>query len=312
MAYLETLTKQALRASVQPDGRIRLEPDWLITDSIRQVVREQREEILREITENAASGDPSGEIAPDYHLLMVATNLDSWEADDPRYGYEVMLDTCYRQLDAQYYAWLRHRMENARAAHKAGSLDDMTFNAMRERFNEIHTWALRHIGENALKRAVRTTNVKTYAPPSQETFAAYRKTWDDAWDAYKARQAAQQRSVDSGQSTPSDPASRLDHALATRGYAVIHSKVVGDHVVFVRDDSVVVPDKWAGKVRFTVEELSLMRGSVPEAVKQIHDVKRIFGGKVVPQNESDAKLFVEHKPSAIHSSAPQLTLECAV
>ena len=310
MAYLETLTKQALRASIQPDGKLRIEPDWLITGTIRQMVREHREQLVREITENAISGDPSVEVVPAYNILMVATNLDSWEADDPRYGYEAMLDSCYRQLDAQYYAWLRHRMENARAAHKAGALDDAAFDAMRERFNGIHMWALRHIGEDALKRAVRTTNVQTYIPPSQQTFAACRKTWDDAWDAYKERQTAQRRSGDPGHSTPSDPASRLNHALATRGYAVIYSKVVGDHVVFVRDDSVVVPDKWAGKVRYTLDELSLMLGSVPEAVKQIHEVKRVFGGKVVPTEESDADLFADEsaaslpRPNTVATVAP--------
>jgi hypothetical protein len=61
-----------------------------------------------------------------------------------------------------------------------------------------------------------------------------------------------------------------------------------------------------------MDELTLMVGSSPEAVKQIHDVKRIFGGKVVPTEESDSKLFVEPKGSAIPPSAPQLALECAV
>jgi|GEM_PF-1071443 len=313
MGYLDTLNHHGIRASIRQGNMIWLDPQYLVTPDIAEVVRSHKNDILAEIRGCAAdTSDALPEIVPDYHFLMVATDLDSWEADDPRFGYEVGGDPVYRMLDASYYAWLRHRMENARAAHGSGRLDDQTFETLRERFNIIHDWAVRHIGEEALKQAIRTTNVKTYAPPSEQTFAAYRRIWDDAWDAYKARQAAQQRSVDSGQSTPSDPASKLNHALTTRGYAVIHSKVVGDHVVFVRDDSVVVPDKWAGKVRFTVEELSLMRGSVPEAVKQIHEVKRIFGGKVVPQDESDAHLFVEHKPSAIHSSAPQLTLECAV
>jgi len=310
MGYLDTLNHHGIRASIRQGNMIWLDPQYLVTPDIAEVVRSHKNDILAEIRGCAAdTSDALPEIVPDYHFLMVATDLDSWEADDPRFGYEVGGDPVYRMLDASYYAWLRHRMENARAAHGSGRLDDQTFETLRERFNIIHDWAVRHIGEAALRRAIRTTNVKSYVAPSEQTFAAYRKTWDEAWDAYKARQAAQQRSVDSGQSTPSDPASKLNHALTTRGYAVIHSKVVGDHVVFVRDDSVVVPDKWAGKVRFTVEELSLMRGSVPEVVKQIHEVKRIFGGKVVPKDESDAHLFADKSAGALRPNIqPQLSL----
>ncbi len=307
MAHIDLLAIRGIRASIQPDGRIRLEPDWLITDSIRQIVREHREELVREITGNAAPGDPSMEIVPAYSILMVATDLDSWEADDPRFGYEIGGDPVYRMLDASYYAWLRHRMENARKSHDAGRLDAEAFGLLRERFNIIHDWAVRHIGEEALRRAIRTTNVKSYVPPSDQTFASYRKTWDDAWDAYQQSRAAQNRPAE-----PSDQASRLQHLLDTQGYAGIRSSIIEDIVVFVRDDSVVVPAKWSGKVRFTMDELSLMIGSAPEAVKQIHEVKRVFGGKVVPTDESDSKLFVEQKRSFTPPSAPQLALECAV
>jgi hypothetical protein len=270
------------------------------------MVRDHREELVAEITENATANEASGEIVPDYQFLMVATNLDSWVADDPRFGYEVMLDTSYRQLDAPYYAWLRHRMENARKAHESGAVDDTTFNALREQFNVIHIWATVYIGESALRTAIRTTNVKTYVPPSEQTFAAYRKTWDDAWNACEQSRATRQ------QPAPSDQTGKLKHALVTRGYAVVASGVIDDIVVFVRDESVVVPPKWASKVTYTLDELALMVGSSPEAVKQIHDVKRIFGGKVVPTDESDNGPFVEQKRSVTPASAPQLALECAV
>lgn len=306
MAHIDSLTIRGLRASIQSDGRLRLEPDWLITDSIRQIVRENREELIREITENAAPGDPSVEIVPDYHLLWVATDLDSFEEFDPRFGYELDCDPVYRMLDASYYAWLRHRMENARKSHESGRLDAEAFGLLRERFNIIHDWAVRHIGEEALRRAMRTTNVKSYVPPSEQTFAAYRKTWGDAWDAYQQRQASHSRSDQSEQ------ADRLQQLLDTQGYAGIRSSIIEDIVVFVRDDSVVVPAKWSGKVTFTMDELALMIGSSPEAVKQIHEVKRVFGGKVVPADESDSRLFVEQKRSVMPQSAPQLALECAV
>lgn len=280
MSYLEKLTRQALRASIQPDGRLRLEPDWLITDDIRRMVHEHRKELVREITENSAPGDSSAEVAPDYHLLWVATDLDSFEEFDPRFGYEIGSDPAYRMLDAPYYAWLRHRMENARKAHESGRLDDQTFETLRTRFNTIHSWAVRHIGEDALRRAIRTANVKSYIPPSDQTCAAYRKTWDDAWNAYQRNQAANRSARSSDQSR------RLQHLLDTQGYAGIRSSIIDDVVVFVRDDSIVVPDKWTTKVRFTMDELALMVGSSPEAVKQIYEVKRVFGGKVVPNDDS--------------------------
>lgn len=306
MTYLETLTRQALRTSIQPGGRLRLEPDWLITDDIRRMVFEHREELVAEIKASCASADTSAEIVPDYHILWAATNLDSFEEYDPRFGYELDCEPVYRMLDALYYAWLRHRMENALKAHEAGRLSDADFNGLRERFNIIHDWAVRHIGEDALRRAIRTTNVKTYVPPSEQTFAAYRKTWDDAEDTYQQRLAAASLA---GQS---DQACRLQHLLDTQGYAGIRSSVIEDIVVFVRDDSVVVPARWSGKVRFTMDELSLMVGSSPEAVKQIHEVKRVFGGKVVPSDESDSRLFPDSMPGAMAPQSQQLALEHAV
>lgn len=306
MTYLETLTRQALRASIQPGGKLRLEPDWLITDNVRRMVFGHREELVAEIRASCVSADTSAEIVPDYHILWAATNLDSFEEYDPRFGYELDCEPVYRMLDAPYYAWLRHRMENARKSHEAESLSDSDFDALRERFNIVHEWAVRYIGEDALRRAIRITNVKTYVPPSEQTFAAYRKTWDDAWDAYERRRTAASLV---GQS---DQAHRLQHLLDTQGYAGIRSSVIEDVVVFVRDDSVVVPGRWSGKVRFTMDELSLMVGSSPEAVKQIHEVKRMFGGKVMPSDESDSRLFPESMPGVITQQAQQLAMECAV
>ena len=187
MAHLDTLTKHGLGASVQPGGKLRLEPDWLITDDVRQFVREHREEIVQEITASSAAVGSSTEIVPDYHILWVATDLDSFEENDPRYGYELNCEPVYRMLDGAYYAWLRHRMENAKKAHDTGRMDDETFEVLRARFNVIHTWAVQHIGEDTLRMAVRTTNVKTYVPPSEATYAAYRQTWDDAWSAFRQR-----------------------------------------------------------------------------------------------------------------------------
>jgi len=296
MVYLEVLNRRGIRASIRQGNLLWLDPGWLVTGDLLDLARDHRDELVQEIRENATADEASVETVPNYQFLMVATNLDSWEADDPRFGYEVMSDTCYRQLDATYYAWLRHRMENARKAHESGAVDDTTFNALREQFNVIHTWATAHIGESALRTAIRTTNVKTYVPPSEQTFAAYRQIWDDAWDAHERRTKA------------SDQAGKLGHLLSTQGYAGIRSGIIDDIVVFVRDDSVVVPPKWASKAKYTMDELTLMVGSSPEAVKQIHDVKRIFGGKVVPTEESDSRIFPDAEPVATKQKPQTLTM----
>lgn len=97
-------------------------------------------------------------------------------------------------------------MENAKKAHAAGRMDDEAFEVLRSRFNTIHAWAVEHIGEDALRQAMRTTNVKSYAPPSEQTFSAYRKTWDDAWESYcprTGRVAPSNGSLASGQAASS-------------------------------------------------------------------------------------------------------------
>jgi hypothetical protein len=273
MRYLDTLNHHGIHASIRRGDILWLDPQYLVTGEVGHYVRSHRDEIAAEIRGCAVDASKSTlEIAPDYHILMVATNLDFWEADDPRFGYEVMLDVCYRQLDAGYYAWLRHRMENASKSHDAGTLDESAFEALRTQFNTIHAWALEHIGQEALRRAIRSANVKSYIPPSEDTFAAYRKTWDDAWKDYQRRRVS---------GNQSDQSALLAHLLSTCGYAGIRSNVVDDVVLIIRDDAVAVPDTWSGKVRFTMDELSLMVGSTPEAVKQIHEVKRTMGGTVV-------------------------------
>ncbi len=308
MSHLDTFSRKGIRISIRSNGNLRFEPGWLVTDGMLDLARNHKNELMAEIRNCVSiAPDVDGEVAPDYHFLMVATSLDSWEADDPRFGHEVMLDVCYRQLDAAYYAWLRHRTENARNTHEAGALDDATFNTIRERFNAIHAWAVRHIGDEALRRAIRITNVKSYVSPSEQTFAAYRKTWDEAWDAYQQRQVLRSRLL-----APSDQSTQLAHLLSIRGYAGIRSAIVGDIVLIVRDDTVAVPARYSGKVRFTLDELSLMIGSSPEAVKQAHNVKRVFGGEVVPTDESDSRLFPENVPVASDQQARQLALECAI
>lgn len=275
MSYLDTISRQGILVSIRHGNLLWLDPQELVTDEIRQLVREHRDELVGQIKTSAGQMAPvTREITPAYRFLWVATNLESFEEYDPRFGYEVGRDPVYRMLDAQYYAWLRHRMQNVRKSHDAGTLDDQSFDILRDRFNTIHNWAVAHIGEENLRRAVRTTNLKRYVPPSDETVDAYHRTWDEARRANRSRQLAHRAS----QSV------RLRELLSTQGYAGVKSPVLDDLVVFVRDDGVTVPTKWSAKVRFTLDELSLMLGSSVGALKQIYDIKHVFGGKVVPND----------------------------
>ncbi len=214
------------------------------------------------------------------HFLWVATDLDSFEDTDSRLGIEVDIDQVYRLLDAPYYAWLRSRMENARKAHGSGSLDDEVFDTLRDRFNTIHTWAIEHLGEEALRAAIKSTNLKTYVAPSEETYAAYRTSQDAAWDAHERQRKA---------SAPSDAltgyAPELQRLLATQGFAAIRSSVIGKVVVVTRDESVVVPPEWAKASTFGMDEIGHLRNAGPDMMNQVYQVKRRFGGTAMPTSD---------------------------
>jgi len=101
-------------------------------------------------------------------MLYVATNLNCWETDGHRGIWrEVVCDrVCYRRLEPEYYAWLKHRMELAKKAQESGRIDPTAFDELRIRFNLIHSWAIDRFGEDALHRAVSEFNPKTYSPPT--------------------------------------------------------------------------------------------------------------------------------------------------
>jgi len=62
----------------------------------------------------------------------------------------------FRTLTPEWYAWLRLRMEKARAAHQAGTLATEVWESLRERFNAIHDRAVAQFGMSELAEAIRT------------------------------------------------------------------------------------------------------------------------------------------------------------
>ena len=104
--------------------------------------------------------------------LYASTNLTFFETNRPLdYGrdYVAFFGTCFRQLDPDYYAWLRNKMELAKQAAGSGRFTAEAFDKLRTRFNEIHAWAIEHLGDEALRAAVQSLDPKTYAPPRIDT-----------------------------------------------------------------------------------------------------------------------------------------------
>jgi hypothetical protein len=129
-----------------------------------------------ETSEAAERNDPSESVDVDGTALYAATNLDSWETEKPRhFARDVGIDgVCYRRLDPEYYAWLRHKMALAKKALESGRLDPAAFDGLRTRFNAIHAWAVERFGEDELLAAVRSLDPKTYPPLSIDPAAQSR------------------------------------------------------------------------------------------------------------------------------------------
>jgi hypothetical protein len=78
---------------------------------------------------------------------------------------------CYRKLDPEYFAWLRRRMLEVKAAHKAGRVSQAAFDELRTRFNELQEIAIALFGEKALQNAIRASGAADYRPPAADAFS---------------------------------------------------------------------------------------------------------------------------------------------
>ncbi len=129
---------------------------------------------VSETEENPSSAEDfsTGAETTQEATLYVATNLESWETLTPKYyARDVSVDdTCFRRLDPEYYAWLRHKMALARKAADSGRISSSAFDKLRTRFDDIHTWAVNRLGDDALRSAIQSLDPKAYSPPVLETF----------------------------------------------------------------------------------------------------------------------------------------------
>lgn len=99
--------------------------------------------------------------------LFVATDLDRFETQDgAAFADDVTVSgRGYRRLDPPYYVWLRSKVAAAKRALDAGRLSAAAFETLREAFNAVHAWAVRHLGAAALLAASRTFDPSRYEPP---------------------------------------------------------------------------------------------------------------------------------------------------
>ncbi len=109
-------------------------------------------------------------------LLFVSSTLSTWLTETPElFSRDFQInETVYRQLDPEYYAWLRSRMVLAKKAAAVGHVDGAAFEELRVRFNAVHEWAVEYFGESRLLDAVRDLDSRDYAPPVAEPDAPSR------------------------------------------------------------------------------------------------------------------------------------------
>ena len=98
---------------------------------------------------------------------FASTGLDLRQLDRPdEQPRDIFIeDVCYRKVDPEYFAWLRHQMEAAKKRFETGQLPKAAWGELRGRFNKLQEWAIGHYGRESLKTAVRELIPSTYAPP---------------------------------------------------------------------------------------------------------------------------------------------------
>jgi len=100
-------------------------------------------------------------------VLYVSTDLQFWPTSKPEFlARDVQIDdTCYRRLDAAYFAWLRNRMFALKQAVADGRVPEDAVKQTYKRFNALQEWAVSQFGEDALRKAMRHLDLGNYRPP---------------------------------------------------------------------------------------------------------------------------------------------------
>lgn len=100
--------------------------------------------------------------------LFVATDLQWWTTHEPNsFARDNALDdVMYRRLDPEYFAWLWSRAQLVIQAFDAGRIDRAAFDTVITRWAWIYRWAIDTWGREVLDEAIRTSEPRTYQPPT--------------------------------------------------------------------------------------------------------------------------------------------------
>lgn len=80
-------------------------------------------------------------------------------------------------------------------------------------------------------------------------------------------------------------AAKAEELLEAQGWCIVKSTVLDELIIWVADKHVAIPARWQGAVKYTLEELrELTKEPLPnkEELKQIHEAKKAFKGKIEP------------------------------
>jgi len=105
-----------------------------------------------------------------FSVLYVATDLSTWCPSRPEWiARDCQIDDrCYRRLDPEYFAWLRHRMFVVKQAADSRRVPREAFDELRGKFNAIQERAIDVFSEAALIAAAGKLDPESYRPPLVE------------------------------------------------------------------------------------------------------------------------------------------------
>jgi len=81
---------------------------------------------------------------------------------------------------------------------------------------------------------------------------------------------------------------QMEEAFEKYGWIVVKSKALGgEYIVIVKNSNVIIPIRWQSAISYTLEEVAeLLELPRPtdEALKQLHEIKKTFSGRVTGVN----------------------------
>jgi hypothetical protein len=78
-----------------------------------------------------------------------------------------------------------------------------------------------------------------------------------------------------------------ERVFAQVGWAPIHSEILGETIIAIRDQAVEVPDRFSDLQPYTRHEAELLDGLSDDHIRESHQIKKVFGGRIASSRPSD-------------------------